>query len=451
MQMKKRILAFFVFLLLAISSAVFLSQSRNVSAQGQERVVPHEILVKFKDDVDPSEVGKAYWEIGGTVIHTIPGINVQVVSVDKNVGKAVSEYARDRRVEYAEPNAVAEVLEVVPSDTYFTNQYALNNTRQVFDVERNLSGSNDADIDAPEAWEVTEGSETVYIAILDTCINLTHPDLADKLAPERMTDFSGSGLEDQYGHATHVAGIAAASTNNGIGVAGTGFNSNLIIGKVCSNSGSCPYSWVANGIVWSADNGASVISMSLGGSSKSRTLENAVNYAWRKNAVLVAAAGNSNNPSKTYPGAYTNVIAVAATDANDRKASFSSYGNWVDVAAPGVEVFSTFPNHSFVLENPTNNRDQNYGYASGTSMSTPVVAGIAGLVWSTPLAGNSNAKVRAQIEKTANPITGTGTYWKWGRVNAYQAVTVDVQPSDGETGGNGGKCTTPPCGKGKSN
>ena len=449
--MKKRIITLLSFLIFAVAAFNLLTQNRNVSAQGQEKVIPHEILVKFKDGVDPNEVGKAHREIGGTVTHTIPGINVQVVSVDKNVGEAVSAYAHDRRVEYAEPNAIAEVLEVVPSDTYFTNQYALNNTGQVFDAERNLSGSNDADIDAPDAWEVTQGSATVYIAILDTGINLTHPDLIDKLAPLRMRDFSGSGLEDQYGHATHVAGIAGASTNNGVGVAGAGFNSNLMIGKVCSNTGSCPYSWVADGIVWAADNGASVISMSLGGSLKSRTLEQAVNYAWNHNAVLVAAAGNSNNPSKTYPGAYNNVIAVAATDANDHKASFSSYGDWVDVAAAGVEVFSTFPNHPFELENPLTNRDQNYGYGSGTSMSTPVVAGTAGLVWSTPLAGGSNAKVRAQVEKTADQISGTGTYWVWGRVNAYNAVTRDVQPGDGGSGGNGGKCTTPPCGKGKSN
>ena len=425
--MKKQMVILSSFLFLALTFFNLIAQDRSVSAQEQDNVAPHEILVKFKDDVGPSEIANVHRALGGAVHQTIPGINVQVVSVTTNVGEAISVYARDRRVEYAEPDAIAKLLEVIPTEQYFGNQWALHNAGQVFDAERNLSGSNDADVDAPEAWEVTQGSGTVYIAILDTGMNLTHPDLTGKLTQNRMKDFSGSGLEDQYGHATHVAGIAAASTNNGIGVAGTGFNSNLIIGKVCSNSGSCPYSWVANGIVWSADNGASVISMSLGGSSKSRTLENAVNYAWRKNAVLVAAAGNSNNPSKTYPGAYTNVIAVAATDANDRKASFSSYGNWVDVAAPGVEVFSTFPNHSFVLENPTNNRDQNYGYASGTSMSTPVVAGIAGLVWSTPLAGNSNAKVRAQIEKTANPITGTGTYWKWGRVNAHDAVTVNVQ------------------------
>ena len=450
--MKKRISSLFVFLLLTITAAAFLAQNRSVSAQGQEKMVPHEILVKFKDDVDPREIGSIHREMGDTVTHTIAGINVQVVSVDKNVTEAVSAYARNRRVEYAEPNALAELLEVIPADLYFGNQWVLHNSGQVFDIERNLSGSDDADIDAPEAWGITEGSAAVYIAILDSGINLTHPDLVEKLAPSRMRDFSGSGLEDQSGHATHVAGIAGASTNNGVGVAGVGFNSNLMIGKVCNNSGSCPYSWIADGVVWAADNGASVISMSLGGSFKSKTLESAVNYAWNtKNAVLVAAAGNSNNPSKTYPGAYTNIIAVAATDAGDHKASFSSYGSWVDVAAPGVEVFSTFPNHPFALENPAANRDQNYGYGSGTSMSTPVVAGIAGLVWSTPLAENSNAKVRAQVEKTADSITGTGTYWTWGRVNAYQAVTVDVQPSDGETGGNGGKCTTPPCGKGKSN
>jgi len=449
--MTKRIIALFVFLLLAMSTAAYLSQNRSVLAQGQEKVVPHEILVKFKDGINPQEIGSVHRAMGGTVSHNIPGINVQVVSVDKNIDEAVSTYARDKRVEYAEPNAIAELLEVIPAEQYFTNQWALHNTGQVFDTERNLSGSNDADIDASEAWEVTQGSGNIYIAILDTGINLTHPDLIGKLFPERMRDFSGSGLEDQYGHATHVAGIAATSTNNSIGIAGAGFNSNLIIGKVCNNSGSCPYSWVAEGVVWAADNGASVINMSLGGSFKSKTLESAVNYAWNtKNAVLVAAAGNSNNPSKTYPGAYTNVIAVAATDANDHKASFSSYGDWVDVAAPGVEVFSTFPNHPFELENPLTNRDQNYGYGSGTSMSTPVVAGIAGLVWSTPLAEGSNAKVRAQIEKTADPISGTGTYWTWGRVNAYSAVTVDVQPNNGESGGNGGKCTTPPCGKGKS-
>lgn len=435
------------------SSFLIFSKAENSRAEERRRFVPGEVLVKFKDDASLEDVASVHKRLGGRVKQAIPDIFVQVVSVEGAVGQAVSAYAKEGLVEYAEPNFMADVLDLAyhPTDIYYSagKQWALHNTGQVFDEDRHLTGSQDADIDAPEAWALTHGSETVKVAVLDTGINQTHEDLSEKLVLSKDFSSSDNGVEDIYGHGTHVSGIVAALTDNdpendgtSVGIAGTGHNTSLMVGKVCSDSGSCPYSWVANGVIWAADNGAKVINMSLGGSNKSKTLETAVNHAWNAGVVLVGAAGNSNNPSKTYPGAYDNVISVAATDANDKKAAFSSYGKWVDVAAPGVEVFSTFPNHAFTLEDPGRNRNQLYGYGSGTSMSAPIVAGIAGLVWSTDYSlddnGNpSNVKVRAQIEKNAEPIVGTGNYWKHGRVNAYKAVSVD-QPLDTSSAGGGG-------------
>jgi hypothetical protein len=156
-------------------------------------------------------------------------------------------------------------------------------------------------------------------------------------------------------------------------------------------------------------------------------LQNAVNYAWNKGVVVVAAAGNNGNTARVYPAYYANCIAVAATDQNDAKASFSTYGSWVDVAAPGVSIYSTLPNHTNSIGT------MNYRYLSGTSMATPHVAGLAGLLWATSY-GTSNTSVRSRIESTADAIAGTGTYWQYGRINAYKAVTVDTTPPAQVTG-----------------
>jgi subtilisin family serine protease len=183
--------------------------------------------------------------------------------------------------------------------------------------------------------------------------------------------------------------------------------------KVLGDNGNGSWSWISNGIVWAADNGAKVISMSLGGHSGSSTVQNAVNYAWSKGVVVVAAAGNDGNTTRNYPAYYTNAIAVAATNDNDAKASFSNYGSWVDVAAPGVSILSTKPS--------------GYGRLSGTSMATPHVAGVAGLVWSTGLCGTTdNACVRTQIEALADPISGIGSYWTYGRINAARSLFNDT-------------------------
>ena len=194
----------------------------------------------------------------------------------------------------------------------------------------------------------------------------------------------------------------------------------ILAGKVLDDRGIGSSSGLANGINWAVSNGAKVINMSIGVRA-SRTLETAINNAWSKGVVLVAAAGNGGNTSKIYPAAYPNVIAVAATDNKDAKASFSTYGaSWVDIAAPGVNVYSTFPNQDFALAGP-NNRSLSYDVGNGTSMSSPIVAATVALAWSTD-PGATNETIRNKVESTADKINGTNTFWANGRVNTCRAV-----------------------------
>ncbi len=279
------------FIVLTLSIGVL--TGNQASAEGKSDYAKGEILVKFKETVSPNEANEVHKRLGGRVEETIPGINVQVVSVNRGIGEAVSAYARNRQVAYAEPNYIAHALES-PNDFHFDKQWGMHNTGLD-------GGSEDADIDAPEAWDLTQGNPDIVIAILDTGIDQNHEDLEAKLGlQENFTD--SDTLDDRYGHGTHVAGIAAAITNNNVGVAGVGYQASLMNVKVLGDNASGYYSWIASGMIWAADKGADVINMSLGAGRKSITLEDAVNYAWDKGAVVVAAAGNSNNPSKTYTG-----------------------------------------------------------------------------------------------------------------------------------------------------
>ncbi len=371
------------------------------------------MLVKFKPTLPREARESAISSHGGKVMESIDALGVLTLSVPAGTeDKVITALSKNPHVEYAEPNYLAFAV-LIPNDPYFApNQWGLENTAQVIKGQVGLA---DADIDAPAAWEVTTGG--VKVAILDSGIDQDHEDLSSKIVAQRNFTTS-STLDDLYGHGTHVGGIAAALTNNGVGVAGGCPECVLMNGKVLGDNGSGAYSWIASGIIWAADNGAKVINLSLGGNSPSKTLENAVNYAWSKGAVVVAAAGNCGCQSKIYPAAYRNAIAVAATNNQDKKASFSSYGaKWVDVAAPGQDIFSTFPNHPYVI-----NKSLNYDYGSGTSMATPMTAAAAALIWSTPY-GTSAQAVRSRLESTAEKISGTGTYWSAGRINVGFAVS----------------------------
>jgi thermitase len=360
-----------------------------------------EIIVKFATSASPADIAQIHRQNRGQVKQRITAIGAQVVAVGQGqVMKNVRAYSANPKVAYAEPNYLCQVIGD-PDDQYFGRQWGMSK------------------VEAPQAWDVTTGSSGTNIAILDTGVDEDHPDLAGKVVTN--ANFSNSSTpDDRYGHGTHVAGIAAASTNNGIGVAGLGHDATIMNVKVLDDNGSGYYSWVANGIIWAADNGAEVINLSLGGRSYSQILEDAVKYAWSKGVVIVASAGNSGNSVPNYPAYLSDCLAVAATDINDQLPYWSSRGDWVDIAAPGMSIYSSL----------------RYGYMSGTSMAAPHAAGLAGLIFTMVTDENANGllndEVRARIEATADDIgvPGTGT----GRINALRAVTAAPVPT-GEISG----------------
>lgn len=376
-----------LFLILIVIFAHITAIFHPVQAQKKAAYSQEKLIIKFKDKISQADKDRVYTKLQAKLERRLAKLNSEVVKIPSGkVDSLLNEAKNDPAVEYAEPDYIADKSEI-PSDPYYSQEWGL------------------AKINAPKAWDVTHGDSSVKIAIVDTGIDQNHPDIAAKIVGR--ANFTTDSDADGDGHGTHVAGIASAITNNGVGVAGVGYNTQLLSVKALDNTGSGYYSWIADGITWAADNGAKVINMSLGGSADSQTLHDAVDYAWNKGVVVVAAAGNDNSSAPEYPGYYTNAIAVAATDSSDNRASFSNYGDWVDIAAPGVSIYSLYKG--------------SYAYLSGTSMTTPFVSGLAGLVagyhpdW-------SNAQIRNKIQSSADAIAGTGTYFMNGRINACNAV-----------------------------
>ena len=402
--MKQTVIALAVAILLSFSFPAVIRAAPPDNPAPVSDFSAQQILVKFKPGTSLPAAAEIHRQLGGQVKDTIPGIGVHVVTVPKGqMMKKAKAYSSNARVAYAEPDFLVEVVGS-PDDPYFSKEWGL--TR----------------VEAPQAWEVTTGSNSINIAILDTGVDLDHPDLADKIVS--TINFSGSDTaDDVHGHGTHVAGIAAAMTNNGIGVAGLGYASTIMNVKVMGDAGTGSYGSLALGIIWAADNGAEIINMSLGAYVYSSTLEDAVNYAWSKGVIMVAAAGNSGTDSPFYPAYYTSCIAVAATDFYDAKTDWSNYGDWVDVAAPGVGIYATLKNNE-------------YGYKSGTSMAAPHVTGLAGLVFTTVSDTNGdgrlNDEVRSRIEAGCDDIGVSGI--GYGRINAARAVGSDSVPAGGITG-----------------
>ncbi|GBD09337.1 Thermophilic serine proteinase [Candidatus Thermoflexus japonica] len=278
-------------------------------------------------------------------------------------------------------------------------------------------------IRAPQAWDVVTGTSAVWIAIVDTGVDYTHPDLGSS----RLWlgwDFvnNDNNPMDDHGHGTHVAGIAGANTNNGIGVAGICWGCDLLAVKVLGADGFGWDSDVASGIQYAADWGAAfgkrtIINLSLGSPDSSAILADAVSYAQSKGALIVAAAGNNGANQLFYPAAYPGVIGVAATNFSNQWAWFSNSGAHVDLAAPGVDILSTYPGGS-------------YAWMDGTSMATPHVAGAAGLVWSVRPALTAD-QVCGILIRTALDLgtPGRDDYYGYGRVNAEAAVRSLLPPS----------------------
>jgi thermitase len=415
-----------------LSAAVILLTPLAAGAQGAARRpaarpdrVPDEVLVSFKPGVDSRAAVRA---AGLQVDRVLDGLGVHVLKVRPGtVARTVRALAKNPLVEYAEPNGVLHALPN-PGDPYDdTTCYGTSSGDCVTQWAW-------ARVGAYAAWDVTTGSASVRVAVVDTGIDVGnldhifpdytgHEDIVSCQTPIVKSFVAGETGNDDNGHGTHVSGTIGACTDNAVGVSGANWAVQLMGVKVLDYSGSGSLTAVASGIKWAADNGAKVINLSLGTPTRSRTLQRAVDYAWRKGAVLACAAGNDGTSTLMYPAAYPNCIAVAATDASDAKADFSNYGaSWVDVAAPGVNILSTMQDQwdwCFLC--------YGYGYLegydalSGTSMATPHVAGLAALVWARGQC-TTNTCVRSKIESTADAIAGTGTYWKYGRVNYLKAV-----------------------------
>ncbi len=369
---------------------------------------------------------------------TISPPRLYLINTDTTTADVLSKtLLSDGKVDYVEKN-LTRSTSAEPNDPYFSQQWALNNSGQNF-------GTAGADIQAINAWTLQPAKTPITVAVLDTGADLAHEDLVgnfwtnNKEIPGNGIDDDGNGYVDDTlgwnfvsnnnqpvdgsGHGTHVSGIIAATRDNNKGIAGICGNDaalgisgcKLMELKVCNDNNSCNYWDIIRGIVYAVDNGAQVINLSLGSTAYSQSEQDAITYAWNRGVVVVAAAGNNSTNTRVYPAANDHVLAVAATDNGDNPAYFSSYGDWVDLAAPGDTILSTTLNNG-------------YRTLSGTSMASPHVAAVAALAkmqhpsW-------TNDQIATLLQSSATSIdnhymTYAGLIGT-GRVSAYAALAND--------------------------
>jgi len=270
----------------------------------------------------------------------------------------------------------------------------------------------------PSAWDTNSGSDDLILAVLDSGVDLDHPDLAGRLLPGWDVVNGDSVPADDQGHGTMVAGIAGATTNNGIGIAGGAWKGKILPVKVLDSNGSATDFDISYGIKWAVDRGADVINLSLGGPGASSILQNAIDYATARGVVVVAAAGNDHSSEPNYPAAANGVIAVGATDSTGKLASFSNFGSWIDLTAPGVNLTTT-----------TLGSGATYGRGNGTSFSAPLVAAAALLLRSAdPSASPATITDRLRLSAVDLGAPGFDSTYGAGWLAADAALTLTPNP-----------------------
>jgi len=403
---------------------------RTVRSSGST-LATDRLIVKFKSGTtaEAAEALLQYHSLSN--IHRIPGVDVYrgKVPAGVTVRQMVSILKQNAEVSSAGPDYRTKIFDV-PNDTYFTYyQYNLRNQGGTIDLGDGLvlTLKSGADIKASAAWDVTHGSASTIIGIVDTGVDMSHSELSGKVLPTGY-DFVNDDADptDDNSHGTWVAGIAAAATNNNSGIAGTAWNCRILPVKVMGADGTGYYSDMIEGIVYAADNGVKVINISAGGTDDDPNLETACQYAFNKGVVVVAAAGNfeeGESTAVTYPAAYDNyVLAVAATDYTDSWADFSCYGPQVDVAAPGVWILGPAPQWYVGSDYLP------YVFGSGTSGASPQVAGFAALLF-TSKNWLSVSQVMNIIRASADDVnktqySGKDNYLGYGRINMGRGIAA---------------------------
>jgi thermitase len=358
---------------------------------GPVGVVKGRILLKAKREAGPDAVASAARGFGATVVDQIPGLGVSILHLPDRAWKGALEgLQRNPLIEFAEPDYILE-LDGIANDPYFSSQWHLSK------------------IQANTAWDTTVGSSSITIAILDTGVEGSHPDLASKLVSGWNFYNGNSDTSDVHGHGTAVAGTAAAASNNGVGVAGVAWGCKIMPIRISDPEGYAYDSTIAKALNWAADNGARVANISFRASNSS-TVKTAAQYFQSKGGVVVISSGNEGLFDSTTDNPY--VLTVSATDSTDAVTSWSNTGNNVDLAAPGLYILTTATGGS-------------YASWSGTSFSAPVVAGAAALVLSAQPA-LTGAQAADALKKSADDLGSAGfdTKYGWGRVNVNKAVAL---------------------------
>ena len=360
----------------------------------------------------------------------------------------INSYLNTGLFEYVEPNFIGKgggVRAITPNDQYYGRQWSLNNNGTFPSPEL---AKADADIDMDDAWEIEQGDAAIVIAVLDTGAKLDHPEFAGRIwtnineTPGNGIDDDNNGYIDDYnawdfayddnnpadshGHGSNVAGIIGATGNNNIGYAGVNWNSQIMICQILNTENWGYYSWWASAIYYAVNNGANVLNMSVGGTSQSSSMEDALSYAYLNNVHVVSIMMNENNEVPYYPGAYPTTFAVGATNPDDTRCDpfswggGSNYGSHIDVSAPGNYIYGL---------SPLSNTNYNWSWA-GTSQAGPHVTGLISLMLSL-----DNSRTIEEIwqiirdtaeDQVGNPdedIPGWDKYYGFGRVNANDALS----------------------------
>jgi thermitase len=374
-----------------------------------------EILVKFKSAASNFSIENSLRRHKAKIRRRLHRRNTMVwATANGREKEIVDRLNADPSVDYAEPNYIYRAFNT-PNDPNFNKQWGHTT------------------INSASGWDITEGSASTVIAIIDSGIDENHPDLKDKIVAGYDFVDNDTVPHDLHGHGTHVAGIAAAITDNGMGVAGMDWNARIMPIRVLDEYGSGYSSDISDGITWACSNGAKVLNLSLGGPHYSQIMQDTINSARDAGCLVIAAMGNSRtdgNPTN-YPAGYANVFTVAATNSTDTYTYYSQYGTHCDISAPGGEMdayhdpggfYSTMPTYSVHLTS-IYDYDQNYDYLQGTSQATPMVSGLAALIW----AVNPNLTsdlVQATIEKTAVDLGAPGKddNYGYGRIDVQAAL-----------------------------